>query len=122
MVKKAALHLAVYLLPSLAWSALGGLLLWLTNSYMTGPLQLLPVPVVLALQAWISPGGSRQWTFGALVLTALVMLAIDRYGLFHPVQLSISWSDTLLRGSILTGITILIAGILSSVIKPMRIS
>mgnify|MGYP001627160387 CR=1 FL=1 len=109
--------------PSLFFGLVGALLLGLTQWLLgSGPLLLLPLPIILAAQFFMTGSSSRWMRFFQLLLTFFIAISLDSLVFVHPTTLMTSTFELVIRGIVLSGIGILLAGLFATYSKPVRFS
>jgi len=111
------------LAPSLFFGLVGALLLGLTNWLLvSGPLLLLPLPLILAAQFFMTGASTRWIRFLQLLLTFFIAIGLDNVVFTHPANIMTSTLEFIIRGVVLSGIGILLAGLFATYSKPVRFS
>jgi|GEM_PF-1764418 len=109
--------------PSLFFGLVGALLLGLTNWLLvSGPLLLLPLPLILAAQFFMTGASSRWIRFLQLLLTFFIAIGLDSLVFTHPNAMIVSTFEFIIRAIVLSGIGILLAGLFATYSKPIRFS
>lgn len=117
------LHQVRAFAPSFFFGLVGALLLGLTQWLLeSGPLLLLPFPLILAAQFFMTGASSRWMRFLQLLLTFFIAIGLDSLVFVHPTALMTSTFDVIIRGIVLSGIGILLAGLFATYSKPIRFS
>lgn len=110
-------------IPSLFFGVIGALLLGLANWLLvSGPLLLLPLPLILAAQFFMTSSSSRWIRFSQLLLTFFIAVGLDSLVFAHPSTLMTTTVEYIVRGIVLSGIGILLAGLFATYSKPIRFS
>ncbi len=109
--------------PSLLFGLAGALLIWMSSWFLhSGPLLLLPLPLILGAQFYWTKTSTRWMLFLQLLLTFFIALGLDRFVFSQAAPVVLNFSELFLRGMILTGIGILLAGLFATHSKPVHFS
>jgi hypothetical protein len=109
--------------PSLFFGLVGALLLGLTQWLLSGgPLLLLPYPILLAAQFFMTSAPSRWMRFLQLLLTFFIAFGLDSLVFVHATTLVSTTLEIIIRGIVWSGIGILLAGLFATYSKPIRFS
>jgi len=109
--------------PSMFFGLVGALLLGLAQWILkSGPLLLLPLPLILAAQFFMTGANTRWVRFFQLLITFFIAIGLDSLVFTHPNALMTSTFEFIIRGIVLSGIGILLAGLFATYNKPVRFS